>query len=53
MYRVVHQRMAEAVERGFTIRLKLIRNVLPHENIDTEETKARMEYSKLYGIPCG
>ncbi len=28
-YRVVHQRMAEAVEKGFTIRLQLIRNVPP------------------------
>lgn len=53
MYRVVHQRMAEAVERGFTIRLKLIRNVLPPEDIDTAEAQARAEYSKLYGIPCG
>ena len=52
-YRVVHQRMAEAIKNGFTIRLRLIRNVPPGEDIFPAETKARAEFGKLYGVTCG
>ena len=52
-YRVVHQRMAEALENGFTIRLRLIRNLLPNEDIFTAEAEARAHFSAHYGISCG
>jgi hypothetical protein len=52
-YREVHQRMAEAVEKGFIIRLRLIRNVLDSENILAAEAEARKHFSELFGVPCG
>lgn len=52
-YRVVHQRMAEAIKNGFTIRLRLLRNVLPNEDIFAAETKARAEFGKLHNMMCG
>ncbi len=52
-YRVIHQRMAEAIKLGFTIRLRLIRNVPLNEDIFAAETAARAQFSALYGMTCG